>query len=117
MSELTLYSLIMLAGVITSSVSQVLLKKSARKVYGSKLREYLNPLVIIAYGLFFGCTLITVYALKVVPLSTAPVIEASGYIFVAVLSYIFFKEKLTRTQLVGMGLILAGIAVYCISGK
>lgn len=112
MSELTIYSLIMVLSALISAVSQIMLKKSAKKQYPSKLREYLNPLVIIAYGLFVGTTLISMYALKVVPLSMSPILEASGYIFVAVLSYIFLKEKMTRKQLVGMFLILAGIVVY-----
>lgn len=112
MSELAIYSLILVSGSLIASVSQIMLKKSAQKQYPSKLREYLNPLVIISYILFFGTTLISIYALKVVPLSMSPILEASGYIFVAVLSYIFLKEKMTRKQLVGMFLILAGIVVY-----
>lgn len=112
MSDLFIYSCIMIASTLISSFSQILLKKSAQKTYPSKIREYLNPLVIIGYGMFFLCTLITLYALKVVPLSMAPILEASGYIFVAILSYIFFKEKLTQKQLLGMALIIGGIVVY-----
>ena len=112
MSELALYSLIMVSGCLVAAFSQIMLKKSAEKQYESKLKEYLNPLVIIAYILFFGTTFISMYALKVVPLSMAPILEASGYIFVAVLSYIFLEEKLTKKQLVGMALILVGIVVY-----
>ena len=112
--ELLIYSGIMLFGVLVSSVSQILLKISAKRTYPSKIKEYLNPLVIIGYGMFFGCTLVSLYALKVVPLSMAPILEASGYIFVAVLSFVFFKEKLNRYQLLGMLLILIGIAVYTI---
>lgn len=112
MSKLALYSCIMVMGTLISAVSQIMLKKSAKKQYSSKLKEYLNPLVIIAYGLFFGTTFISMYALKAVPLSMAPILEASGYIFVAILSYIFLKEKMTKKQLLGMGLILVGIAVY-----
>ncbi len=52
------------------------------------------------------------YALKVVPLSMSPILEASGYIFVAILSYIFFKEKLTKKQFLGMALIIIGIVIY-----
>ena len=52
------------------------------------------------------------YALKVVPLSMSPILEASGYIFVAILSFIFLKEKMTKKQLLGMALILIGIVVY-----
>lgn len=112
MSELAVYSIIMVVSVFISSISQIMLKKSAQRAYTSKLKEYLNPLVIIAYGLFFGCTLITVYALKVVPLSMSPILEASGYIFVAVLSAVFLKERMTRQQVIGMAVILLGILIY-----
>ena len=110
--ELLIYSGILLISVMVSSVSQILLKISAGKQYPSRIREYLNPYVIIGYGLFFGCTLISMFALKVVPLSMAPVLEATGYIFVALLSFLFLKERLTLKQLLGMALILIGIAVY-----
>lgn len=115
MSELAVYSCILVGSTLISSLSQVMLKKSAQKTYPSKLREYLNPLVIIAYSMFFGCTLLGMYALKAVPLSMSPILEASGYIFVAVLSFIFFKEKLTKKQLVGMALIIGGIVVYTLN--
>ena len=101
----------MVLSTFISAISQMMLKKSSQKTYPSRIREYLNPLVITAYVLFFGCTFLSMYALKVVPLSFSPVLEATGYIFVAVLSYIFFKEKLTKRQLVGMLLIIAGIVV------
>lgn len=112
MSELAIYSCIIIVSALISSFSQIMLKKSAQKTYESKLIEYLNPLVIIAYILFFGCTLLSLFALKVVPLSMSPILEASGYIFVAILSYFFFKEKLTKKQLIGMVFIIVGIVVY-----
>ena len=107
-----LYSGIMLISILISSVSQIMLKKSTQKKYPSKIKEYLNPMVIIAYGLFFGCTLITMYSLKVVPLGMAPILESAGYIFVAVLSFVFLKERFTKRQLLGMALIIIGIGVY-----
>ena len=110
--ELIIYSLILLASVFISSVSQILLKKSAGIKYPSKIREYLNPYVIIGYGLFFGCTIISMFALKVVPLSMSPVLESFGYIFVAVLSFFFLKEKFTKRQLIGTALIIIGVVVY-----
>lgn len=112
MSELAVYSCIIIVAMLISSFSQIMLKKSAQRKYKNKIQEYLNPLVIVAYALFFGCTLLSLYALKVVPLSMSPILEASGYIFVAVLSYIFFKEKLTKRQLLGMALIIGGIVIY-----
>lgn len=112
MSALLKYSLIYVTGVLISAFSQIMLKKAAGRQYSSKIKEYLNPLVIIAYMLFFGCTLISMFALKVVPLSMSPMLEATGYIFVAVLSFIFFKERLNKRQLLGMALVLAGIVIF-----
>lgn len=112
--DLIIYSGILIVSVMVSSVSQLLLKMSAKKTYPSKLREYLNPYVILGYGLFFGCTLISMFALKVVPLSMAPVLEATGYIFVSALSYLFLKERLSLRQFIGITLILLGIVVYSI---
>ncbi len=114
MNELTVYIFIFLGSVFLSSVSQIMLKRSAQQTYGSRLKEYLNPLVIFAYILFFGCTLITMYALRVVPLSMAPVLEASGYIFVAVLSRIVLKEKISKKKILGLGVIICGILIYAL---
>lgn len=107
-----IYIVVFIASVFMSSVSQILLKKSAGKSYESALREYLNPLVIIAYGLFFGSTLVTVIAYKYVPLSMGPILEATGYIFVTVLGYFILKESVSRKKVLGIILILAGIVVY-----
>lgn len=115
MSEIAIYSLVWVVGAFISSIAQIMLKKSAKKEYPSKIREYLNPLVIMAYMLFFGGTLLGILSLKVVPLSMSPILDASGYIFVAVMSYIFLKEKLTKKQFLGMMLIVLGIVVYSIT--
>lgn len=101
----------MVLSTFISSISQIILKKSSQKEYPSRIKEYLNPLVITAYAMFFGCTLLSMYSLKVVPLLFAPMLESSGYIFVPVFSYIFFKEKFTKRQALGMALILSGIVI------
>ncbi len=112
MSDLFLFSGIMLISVFASSVSQIMLKKASEKVYMSRLKEYLNFMVIFAYILFFASTMITVLSLKYLPLSFAPVLEAAGYIYVAVLSRIFLQERLKRKQIMGMLLIICGIVIY-----
>ena len=112
MTILAKYSLLLVLSTLISSFSQILLKKSAGKKYDSKLKEYLNPPVIIAYAVFFLCTLISMYALKVVPLSMSPLLEATGYIFVTVLSIVFFREIPNKKQVVGLLLILLGIIIY-----
>ncbi len=48
------YIALYLFSVFISSVSQILLKRSADQEYENIFKEYLNPNVLIAYTIFFG---------------------------------------------------------------
>ena len=112
MSSLGISVCLLLLSVFISSVSQIILKKAADKTYESTLKEYMNPMVIGAYGLFFCSVILTMLALKHVPLSMSPILESTGYIFVSVMGYIFLKERFSRRKLMGFALILAGIVIF-----
>ena len=115
-SEQLIFSCVFIGSVFISSVSQILLKKSANKTYDSPLKEYLNPLVIIAYGMFFCSMMITMYCYRFVDVSAGPILESSGYVFVAVLGFLFLKERFTKKKLIGMLVLLSGIAVFSLGG-
>lgn len=110
------YMGILLLGIFISSVSQVLLKKSAQKEYKTKIQEYLNTLVITSYIIFFSATLITIYAYKEVPLSFGPVLEATSYIYITIFGVKIFKEKLNAKKIMSLSLIIIGILIYAILG-
>ena len=112
MNEKILFMLIFVFGVFISSASQIVLKKSAEKEYANKIREYLNPRVIFAYLVFFAATLCSIVAYKIITLSLGPILESSGYLFVAVMSYLFLKEKISLKKMVGLSVIIAGIVIY-----
>ena len=104
-------SIIFLTGVLIASFSQVLLKKSAEKNGGNGLKAYFNPLVIVSYSLFVISTLVSLLCLKFLPLSRAPILDSASYIFVAVLSRIFFKEKINLKKAIGFIFIVTGIFI------
>lgn len=109
---LELYIGIYLVGVFISSVSQVLLKKAAQREYATPLKEYLNPFVITAYALFFGATLMTILAYKVVPLSMGAILEATAYLYITFFGVTIFKEKIGKEKAFALALIIGGIIVY-----
>ncbi|MCR4923923.1 MAG: multidrug ABC transporter [Lachnospiraceae bacterium] len=111
-SKLIIYSSFILLGTLISAIAQVMLKKAALKEYPSKIMEYLNPLVIIAYIIFFGSTFLSIYAYKVVPLSMGPILEATGYIYVTAFGVFIFNEKINLKKIVALIIILAGIVIY-----
>jgi multidrug transporter EmrE-like cation transporter len=110
------YAALMLAGTFISAVAQVLLKKEAQVRHGSVIEEYLNIRVIIAYIIFFGATFLSIFAYRVVPLSMGPILEATGYIWVTIFGVTIFRERMNKTKIIALGLIIAGIVVYSVWG-
>jgi EamA-like transporter family. len=113
-SEVILYSAIYLLGVIISSFSQILLKKSANREEQSFIKQYLNVRVIVAYGMFFGATLLSVFAYKVIPLTLGAILGTLEYGLVAILGHFLLKENLRARQIFGILVIIAGIIIYSI---
>ena len=109
------YIFLWLFSVIIAAFSQVLLKVAANREYENKLREYLNPLVITAYGIFFLSWALTTWALRHVAYAkNSPVIEATSYIWGPLFGVLLLKEKISKRRLLGMAIILVGILVFCI---
>ncbi len=106
------YIIVWIVSVLISSIAQVMLKVEANKKHESRMKEYLNPMVIIAYGIFFLSTFLTMYALKYVPLTYSPIIEPLSYIFVPVIGVLVLKEKISKRRLLGIMIMIVGIAVF-----
>ena len=109
--EILPYSLFILLGTFISAVSQAMLKKEAMKPHASRISEYLNPMVITAYGLFLLATLCSVYAYKAVPLSLGAVLAATGYLYVTLFGVKMFHERMDRKKAVALVLIISGMIV------
>ena len=114
MSSYAIHVIILLTSVLISATSQIILKISANKKYDSFIKEYLNPYVITAYSMFLVSTVLTMIALRVLPLSHQQLLESVSYIFVSVMGYFILKERFTKKKLLGMALILIGIFIFAI---
>jgi drug/metabolite transporter (DMT)-like permease len=106
------YIIVWIISVLISSIAQVMLKAEANKEHESRLKEYLNPMVVTAYAIFFLSTFLTMYALKYVPLTYSPIIEPLSYIFVPVIGVLVLKEKLSARRVLGIVIMLAGIVIF-----
>ena len=109
----TFYVIPFILSVFVSSCTQIYLKKSANKEHKG-IYVYLNKTVIISNTIFVGVTLAIVILYRYIQLSTATLLNASSYIFILILSYLFLKEKISKNRIIGILFIIAGISVYAI---
>ncbi len=106
------YIIVWIISVFISSIAQVMLKVEANRKHESRVKEYLNPMVITAYAIFFLSTFLTMYALKKVPLTYSPIIEPLSYIFVPVIGVLVLKEKISGRRILGIAIMFVGIVIF-----
>ncbi|WP_035797331.1 hypothetical protein [Butyrivibrio sp. MB2005] len=106
------FIILALVGQLIASISQMLLKKSSQKEYPNFIRQYLNVLVIMGYGLLVVSMFIAIVCYGHMPYMYVVILEPVGYIMVMFLSRMLFAEKITKNKIIGMLLILSGICVF-----
>lgn len=104
---------ICLLAVFISAVAQMFLKYSAKQTHKSWLYEYLNPWVFTGYAILGTALLLNIFAMRHgVELKTLMAVESLGYLFIPLLSYMVFKEKINARKALAIGLIIAGVLVF-----
>ena len=114
MSDFQSGVVLLIFSVFIASAAQILLKISACRPHSSRLKEYLNPYVVLGYAMMLASTVLTMLALRSVPLSWSPALESFSYLFVGMMGYFILKERFTRKKLLGLVVILAGIFVFSV---
>lgn len=107
------YYLLVIVSVLAAACAQMLLKQGAKKQYPSFLRQYLNPWVIGGYGILGGSLLLNIFCLsRGVQVKEIGIIESFSYLFVPILSWIFFKERITWRKAGAIAVIMTGVVVF-----
>lgn len=69
-------------------------------------------------GFLYGTSIIAwFFALKTLPLSIAYPLQALGYVLVTVLAWTIFDESVNWLQVLGLGVIVAGVMLLAISAS
>ena len=105
-------SILALTSVLIGAISQILLKTAANTQRDSFLKKFLNITVILAYGMMFGSSLCSLFALRHLPLNLMPVFQATSFFWILILSRLILKEKILKQNIVGICIIFFGIIVY-----
>lgn len=99
--------------MFAAACAQMLLKQGARKEYDSWWRQYINPWVIGGYGIMACSLALNIWCMsKGVQVKEVSVIESMSYLFVPVMAFMLFKEKLTARKICAIVVIMIGIIIF-----
>ena len=108
-----IYYLLVVFSVLAAAGAQMLLKQGAKKQYASFWRQYLNPWVIGGYGIMGASLLLNIFCLSHgVQVKEVSIIESLSYLFVPLLSWLFFKERITWQKAGAIAVIMTGVVVF-----
>src|SRR5687768_1406686 len=113
--------LLILASVIFSALGQLLLMSGAQRLVGLGRVDYLlaaatDLRVIAGLAAWIASTVCWLYVLQVAPLSRAYGLTSLTYVLVPLASIYLFNEQMRRLHVVGMVLIVLGVA-FLLSGE
>ena len=75
----------------------------------------MNAWVIGGYAIMLGTMLMNIFAMsRGVEVKEGSIIESMSYLFVPILSFVIFKERLTWRKIIAIGVIIIGIFVFFI---
>jgi len=94
------------------AVAQILIKHGANGLAsGSPLAMISNLPLMVGYSLYGVSTVLLILALRDGELSILYPVISLTYVWVTLLSLLFFKERVNAWKLVGVAVIVAGVAM------
>lgn len=110
-----MYYLLVIFSVLAAAGAQMLLKQGAKKQYPTLIGQYLNLWVIGGYCIMGASLLLNIFCLSHgVQVKEISTIESLSYLFVPVLSRVFFYEKITWRKTGAIAVIMLGVVVFFI---
>jgi drug/metabolite transporter (DMT)-like permease len=106
---------LILSAVAFSALGQILLKSGAQRHAGLGRLEFVlaavrDVHVLSGLAAWTASTLCWLYVLRVTPLSRAYLLSSLTYVVIPIMSIFIFGEQLRRMHVMGMILILMGVA-------
>jgi undecaprenyl phosphate-alpha-L-ara4N flippase subunit ArnE len=108
--------LLTLTCVLLIAVGQLLFKSAAGewRIDGwswNSLRGFLSPVMLIALFIYAAATLLWVFVLRTVPLSSAYALFSLAFLIVPILARVFLGEPISVNTLAGGAVIVAGVII------
>lgn len=108
-----MFYILVILSVFAAACAQMLLKQGARRNYAGFWQQYLNPWVIGGYTIMACSLVLNIFCMSHgVQVKEVSIIESLSYLFVPVLAFLLFLEKITRCKLAAIAIIITGIIIF-----
>ena len=108
-----MYYLLVILSVFAAAGAQMLLKQGARQNYVNFWRQYLNPWVIGGYAIMARSLVLNIFCMsRGVQVKEVSTIESLSYLFVPVLAFLLFREKITWRKAGAIAIIISGVILF-----
>lgn len=108
-----MYYIAVILSVFAAACAQMLLKQGARQNYTPWWRQYVNGYVIGGYSVMLVAMAVNIFAMsRGVMVKEVSIIESLSYLFVPVLSFCFFRERITWRKVCAIAVIMIGVIIF-----
>ena len=108
-----MYIALVIFSVFAAACAQMLLKKGASISYDRWIRQYINVWVISGYSIMGLSLMLNIFCLsRGVQIKEVSIIESLSYLFVPLMSWFFFKEKMTWRKVGAVAVIMVGVIIF-----
>lgn len=97
--------------ILITAFSHLLLKSGINRS-DTYLKSFFHLRTLAAYFFLGTASLLVVFAMKEIELGKVTVIASINYVLILLLSKAFLKEPINTRQLLGVLIIITGIAIY-----
>lgn len=108
-----MYYILVILSVFVAACAQMLLKQGARQNYAPWWRQYVNGYVIGGYAVMLVAMVVNIFAMsRGVMVKEVSIIESLSYLFVPMLSFFIFHERITWRKVCAIVVIMVGVIVF-----
>lgn len=108
-----MYYAIAILNLLAAAAAQMCLKKSAKDSHESKIREYVNHWVCIGYSLMGMSMLGNIFVMsKGVQIKELGALGSLNYLFIPLLAFFIFNERISKRKISSILVILTGTIVF-----
>lgn len=106
------YYVLAICSTFMAAVGQVYLKQYSICEKGKGLRKIFHFYLILSVVFFLCSTFLSIYVLKKLSFTIFYTLTALNFVFIALLSAIVLKEKVDKTKVIGIVIIVLGLVIF-----